>query len=59
MPRVKIHNASGKFIEVVAGSNAFASNTMGIDLAVHPDGRILALDPIRNAIRVFRRISNA
>jgi hypothetical protein len=56
IPRVKIHNAQGHFVEVVAGPDQFASNTMSLDLAVSGDGRVLVLDAIQGAVRVFSRM---
>ena len=55
IPRVKVHTAQGRFVEFVAGPDQFASNTMSLDLAVSHDGRVLVLDAIQGAVRVFSR----
>jgi glucose/arabinose dehydrogenase len=52
---VKVYSSSGQFQEVVAGPDAFVSNTMGLDLAVAPDGSVLVLDPKAKVVRVFQR----
>lgn len=54
IPRVKVYSATGQFQEVVAGPDAFASNTMGLDLAVATDGSVLVLDPKAKVVRVFQ-----
>jgi len=53
--RVKVYKASGVFDGIVAGPEAFAEDTVGLDLAVQASGRILVLDPKRNCIRTFVR----
>lgn len=53
IPRVKIYSEAGKFEGVVAGPDTFASNAMGIDLAVDSGGRVLVLDARAKAIRIF------
>ena len=57
IPRIKIHNPEGRFVEFVAGPDQFASNTMSLDLAVTPDGRVLVLDAIDGTVRTFSRIA--
>jgi DNA-binding beta-propeller fold protein YncE len=56
IPRVKIYSATGQFQEVVAGPESFASNTMGLDLAVAPDHNVLVLDPKAKVVRIFQHI---
>ena len=53
LPRVKLYAADGTFVGLVAGTDAFAKDTVGLDLAVDGDGRILVLDPVAKAVRVF------
>jgi len=57
IPRVKIFNADGRFVEFVAGPDQFASNTMSLDLAVTRDGRVLVLDAIDGSVRIFSRMA--
>lgn len=56
IPRVKVYSASGQFQEVVAGPDAFASSTMGLDLAVAADGSVLVLDPKAKVVHIFQHI---
>ncbi len=64
LPRVKIYDADGVFVSVVAGPELFAADsdglsdcqTGGLDVAVDSQGRILALDPDERAVRIFTRI---
>jgi hypothetical protein len=53
IPRVKITNRAGLPAAVVAGPDQFAEGTVGLDLAVDSGGRILVLDPVRKAVRIF------
>lgn len=53
--RVKIHAASGALVEVVAAPERFDDDTVNLDLAVDPAGRVLVLDPKRRQVRVFVR----
>ncbi|MHC4713176.1 MAG: NHL repeat-containing protein [Planctomycetota bacterium] len=53
LPRVKRFNADGGLTAVVAGPRQFAEGTVGLDLAVGPDGKVFVLDPKRGAVRVF------
>ncbi len=53
LPRVKLYAEDGTFVGLVAGTDAFAKETVGLDLAVDGDGRILVLDPVAKAVRVF------
>jgi len=57
--RVKLYDAEGKFLGVVAPPSAFATDPpLGrkvgeLDVAVGPDGRILVLDPYTGLVKVF------
>jgi hypothetical protein len=53
LPRVKLYEADGTYVGLVAGTDAFARDSVGLDLAVDGDGRILVLDPAAKALRVF------
>jgi len=66
LTRVKIHDAEGNFLGVVAGPESFKKHdelvnnspyrTFGaLDVAAGADGRILILDPQTNEVRTFRR----
>lgn len=57
LPRVKVYNDRGGFECVVAGPESFAKGTVGLDLAVDSAGRVLVLDPVAKAVRIFVRIS--
>lgn len=56
--RVKIHQPNGEFKEVVASPDAFDEGTVGLDLAVDSQDRILVLDPERSEVRIFVRKNN-
>jgi len=66
LPRVKIYDADGVFVGVVAGPELFAGNsnglsncqTKGLDVVVDSQGRILVLDPDERAVRIFTRIKS-
>jgi hypothetical protein len=51
--RVKVYNPDGSFRSVVATPGSFEEGTVGLDLAVDPQNRILVLDPVKNLIRIF------
>lgn len=53
LPRVKIYDATGQFLSVVAGPQQFEEDTVGLDLAVDSKDRILVLDPKKGAVRIF------
>lgn len=53
LERVKIHLPSGDFKSVVAAPELFQEGTVGIDLAVDSQDRILVLDPVQKMIRIF------
>ncbi len=67
--RVKIYNADGVFVGVVAGPEqlveggaaridewASVGKTAGFDVAVDAQGRIFVLDTIKNIVRIFAKI---
>lgn len=51
--RVKVYDHNGKFMNVVAAPNLFDEDTVGLDLAVDDDGRVLILDCRRRVVRIF------
>ncbi|MBI3910144.1 MAG: hypothetical protein HY320_04335 [Armatimonadetes bacterium] len=53
LPRVKIYSARGTFEGVVAGPETFGQKAVGLDVAVDPQERVLVLDPVARAVRVF------
>ncbi|MEK7412241.1 MAG: NHL repeat-containing protein [Planctomycetota bacterium] len=53
LPRVKRYAADGRFECVVAAVETFAPQTVGLDIAVAADGRVLILDPIEKAVRIY------
>jgi len=53
--RVKIYNRLGKLASLVAGPEAFAEGTVGLDLTVDSAGRIYVLDPSKRMVRIFNR----
>lgn len=59
LPRVKVYRANGTFECVVAGREAFAPESAGLDLAVDARGRIFVLDPVSRSVRVFSRKGKA
>lgn len=52
--RVKIHLPSGEYDCVVAAPEKFEPGTVGLDLAVDSEDRILVLDPKKKMVRVFK-----
>lgn len=54
MVRIKIHQASGEIVSVVAPPGKFTGGIRAPDLAVSPAGIIYALDYERKMIRVFQ-----
>ncbi|WP_372751388.1 hypothetical protein [Labilibaculum sp.] len=53
LERVKIHLPSGDMKSIVAAPELFEEGTIGIDLAVDSNDRILVLDPVKKMIRIF------
>ena len=53
IPRVKLYDAHGELLAVVAPPELFDEQVVGLDLAIDPAGRILVLDPATRAIRIF------
>ena len=53
IPRVKVYDAQGRLLSVVAPPAAFDPDVKGLDLAVDAAGRVLVLDPLRRQVRVF------
>jgi len=53
--RIKLISQAGEFICLVAAPRQFDEGTKGIDLAVDPQQRILALDPVRKQVRIFEQ----
>jgi hypothetical protein len=69
LTRVKVYDASGKFLEVVAGPEQLIESGKaevcdspeeckmgGFDVAVDATGRIFVLDTIKNIVRIFSKI---
>ena len=50
-PRVKVYSSDGKFLCVVAGPHEIP--TVAADLAADRNGRVLILDPVAKAVRIF------
>ena len=55
IPRVKVYSADGVFESVVAGAELFAQSEVVIapDVAVDSRGRIMVLDQVGKAVRIF------
>ncbi len=53
IPRIKIHEASGKLSTVVAAPDQFTEDGEAPDVAVDEEGVVYALDFDRNMIRIF------
>jgi outer membrane protein assembly factor BamB len=53
IPRIKIHEASGKLSTVVAAPDKFTEDGEAPDVAVDEEGIVYALDYDRNMIRIF------
>ncbi len=53
IPRVKQYCADGELSAVVAGTHWFEPDTVGLDLACDPTGRVVVLDPDQGVVRVF------
>ena len=55
IPRVKEYDSTGTLKAVVAGPDRFAEGTAGLDLAADSRGRVIILDPVYKAVRIFVR----
>jgi len=53
IPRVKVYDSRGVFQALVAGPDDFTEGTRGLDLAVDSRGRVIVLDPMSGAVRIF------
>lgn len=53
--RVKIHQPSGEFKNVVASPDKFVEGTHGIDLAVDSKDRVFVLDPEKKIVSVYTK----
>jgi sugar lactone lactonase YvrE len=53
IPRVKVYDENGEFIGIVAGPEQFKEGSVGLDLAVDSQGRVIVLDPNLMAVRIF------
>ena len=51
--RVKVVNPAGELVGVVAGPRSFDQGITHLDVDVDSQGRVLVLDPVRKAVRVF------
>ena len=55
IPRVKVYNRLGTLESVVAGPDQFIEGTVGLDLAQDSSGTIYVLDPMKKAVRIFKK----
>ncbi|MFC2154970.1 NHL repeat-containing protein [Acidobacteriota bacterium] len=53
--RVKVYNRIGELVSIVAHPDQFAEGTIGLDLTVDSSGRIYVLDPVKKAVRIFKK----
>jgi sugar lactone lactonase YvrE len=51
--RVKVVSPTGDLIGVVAGPSSFDASISKLDIALDGAGRVLILDPVRKAVRIF------
>lgn len=70
LPRVKVYDAEGNFLHVVAGPEALSPNATSpeetraehradvVDLAVDSRQRVLVLDPVTRTLRVFEPLES-
>ena len=56
MVRIKVHDASGELISVVAPPSKFKEEGKAPDVAVDSQGKIYALDFDKNRIRIFEKL---
>jgi len=55
--RVKVFNRIGEIVSLVAGPGQFAEGTVGLDLTVDSSGLIYVLDPVKRAVRIFKKLN--
>jgi hypothetical protein len=55
IPRIKEYDSRGTLKAVVAGPEQFAEGAVGLDLAADSGGRVIVLDPVYKAVRIFAR----
>lgn len=55
LPRVKVHDADGHLLSVVAMPDAFAQDNAGMDIAVDSAGNVLVADVAGGRIHVFKK----
>jgi hypothetical protein len=55
MPRVRVFEATGDLREFVASAKVISSSYPVTDIALSGDGRVLLLDRVQKAVRVFAR----
>lgn len=55
IPRIKVLDPNGTLLNVVALAGQFDEGTAGLDLCADADGRIYALDPVREQVRIFEQ----
>ena len=53
--RVKQYDATGQLKGVISGQEDWPDKAVGLDLAVDSNGRILALDPTADVIRIYTK----
>jgi len=53
LARIKVYDDIGQLLGLAAGPDAFDEGSMGLDLAVDSQGRVIVLDPVRRKVRVF------
>ena len=51
--RVKVVSPGGELVGIVAGPRSFDQGITALDVAVDSRGRVLVLDPVKKAVRVF------
>lgn len=54
-PRVKVYDAEGRFLAVVADGETFDAGAKNMDVAVDGAGRIAVIDPARLELHVFAK----
>jgi hypothetical protein len=51
--RIKVMSPTGDLLGVVAGPRSLDQKLVHLDIALDSDGRVLVLDPVRRAVRIF------